>query len=135
MERQIIIILAVLLSVSAQNDDIHQSPSDLISHAGEYHDLYCNHSGSTFRVILWYQQSTGDTSLKLIGYVNYKTPNVESSFEGQFNVSGDGAKHSTLHLLKLRAAEDSAVYYCAAKEAQCPKCPPSYTKSFHLQHC
>ncbi|KAL7862345.1 hypothetical protein SRHO_G00137860 [Serrasalmus rhombeus] len=134
MKRQIIIILVMSLSVSAQKDDIHQSPSDVLSHAGKYHELHCKHSGSTFRMILWYQQSTGDTSLKLIGYVNYKSPNVESSFEGQFNVSGDGAKHSTLHL-KLRAAEDNAVYYCAAKEAQCTKCPPSCTESSHHQHC
>ena len=79
-------------------------------------------------MIFWYQQSIGDTSLKLVGYLNNKIATVESSFEGRFNISGDGTKNSTLHLLNLRAAEDSAVYYCAAS-AQCSKCPPSSTKT------
>uniref|UniRef100_A0A8B9H2S9 Ig-like domain-containing protein n=1 Tax=Astyanax mexicanus TaxID=7994 RepID=A0A8B9H2S9_ASTMX len=102
-----------LFNFPGQTYDIQQSPSDLLINAGEYQELYCNHSVSSFRNILWYQQSIGDTSLKLIANVYYTSVHVDSSFVNRFNISGDGAKHSTLHLNKLRAAEDSAVYYCA----------------------
>ncbi|KAL7862352.1 hypothetical protein SRHO_G00137930 [Serrasalmus rhombeus] len=131
MWRQIFVILTVLHSVSgqSQNKDVHQSPSDLFIKPGQHHELNCNHSIPSYYMILWYQQSIGDTSLKLIAYLYNTRPTVESAFEGHFNVSGNGAKHSTLHLLKLRAAEDSAVYYCAASQAQCSKCPPSSTKT------
>ncbi|KAL6477482.1 hypothetical protein MHYP_G00133170 [Metynnis hypsauchen] len=129
MRRQILIVLTVLHSISGQNYDIHQNPLASFGYSGEYRELHCNHSVSDFYNILWYQQSIGDSSLKLIANVYYKSPNVESSFKGHFNVSGDGAKHSTLHLLKLRPAEDSAVYYCAASQAQCSKSPHSSTKT------
>ncbi|CDQ95782.1 unnamed protein product [Oncorhynchus mykiss] len=54
--------------------------------------------------------------MKLIGYAYYKTITMEKSFEKHFNVSGDGGKEAYLHLLSLRAPEDSAVYYCAASQ-------------------
>ncbi|KAI4873870.1 hypothetical protein NFI96_020431 [Prochilodus magdalenae] len=95
MRGHILFILAVLHSVSGQNYDVHQNPSDLLSGPGEHCELYCNHSSSTFRTILWYQQSSSEPSLKLIGHVNYKNAYVERSFEGHFNVTGDGKK--TLH--------------------------------------
>lgn len=59
--------------------------------------------------------------MKLIAYVSFKSTNVETPFSNHFNVSGDGQKHSTLHLIKLSAAEHTAVYYCAARAAQCSK--------------
>ncbi|KAL6477480.1 hypothetical protein MHYP_G00133150 [Metynnis hypsauchen] len=129
--RPIFIILTVLHSLSGQKYNVPQYPSDLFINPGENHELNCNHSIPSYDMILWYQQSIGDTSLKLIAYVYYTNAKTESSFEGRFNVSGDGAKHSTLHLLKLRAAEDSAVYYCAAKEAQWVQVPSLFYKKLY----
>ncbi|KAL7862351.1 hypothetical protein SRHO_G00137920 [Serrasalmus rhombeus] len=74
-----------------QKYDVPQYPSDLFINPGEYRELNCNHSVPSFDMISWYQQSIGDTSLKLIGYVSYTSPKTESSFEGRFNVSGDGS--------------------------------------------
>lgn len=111
---------------------IHQSPSDLVMISGENTDLQCQHNNSEFSVILWYLQSPNDTSMNLIGYLYYKKPNVETSFSSHFKVSGDGEKQSTLHLVKPTAAEHSAVYYCAARKAQCSKFPHSATKTFFI---
>uniref|UniRef100_A0A8B9L3J0 Immunoglobulin V-set domain-containing protein n=1 Tax=Astyanax mexicanus TaxID=7994 RepID=A0A8B9L3J0_ASTMX len=99
-----------------QNHKVLQYPSNLLINPEENHQLHCNHSITDYFTILWYKQSTGDSSLNLIGYIYYKKTTVESSFEDRFGVFGDGAKYSTLHLNKSRAAEDSAVYYCAASQ-------------------
>lgn len=82
-------------------------------------------------MISWYQQSVKDSSMNLIAYVRYKTGSVESPFASYFNISGDGEKYSTLHLVKLRAAEHTAVYYCAASMAQCSRSPHPDTKTSH----
>ncbi|KAI5618819.1 hypothetical protein C0J50_21490, partial [Silurus asotus] len=100
-----------------QNYEINQSPSDLLGFQEENSELQCKHSVSSLNMILWYRRSLNDTSMQLIAYVRYKNPNVETPYLSHFNVSGDGAKHSTLHLLKLSAAEHTAVYYCAASTA------------------
>ena len=54
--------------------------------------------------------------MKLIGYAFTESITMEKSFEKHFNVSGNGRKEAYLHLLSLRAPEDSAVYYCAASQ-------------------
>ncbi|KAI5102607.1 hypothetical protein C0J45_7959, partial [Silurus meridionalis] len=96
--------------------DIHQSPSDLLDFPGKNTELQCKHSVPTLYMILWYRRSLNNTTMQLIAYVCNKSPNVETPFSSHFNVSGDGAKHSTLHLLKLSADEHTAVYYCAASK-------------------
>lgn len=54
--------------------------------------------------------------MNLIGYAYTTSITMEKSFEKHFSVSGDGSKEAYLHLLSLRAPEDSAVYYCAASQ-------------------
>lgn len=130
------ILFWLYASGQQQNYEIHQSPSNLMTFPGENTELHCKHSVSLFYTILWYQQSLNDISMKLIGYVYYRQVNVENSFKSHFNVSGDGQKQSTLHLVKVRAAEHSAVYYCAASRAQCSKSPHSATKTSTTKlHC
>lgn len=93
-------------------------------------EVHCKHSVSEFYVMMWYQQSLNNTSMKLIAHLYFKQATVENSFSSHFNVSGDGEKHSTLHLIKLTEAEHSAVYYCAASRAQCSRSLHSATKTF-----
>lgn len=70
-------------------------------------------------MILWYEQLKGDTALRLIGYVYYKNPSIETDFTNQFNIEGDGANASTLHLkLEKKPVGSTAMYYCAASKAQ-----------------
>lgn len=76
--------------------------------------LTCTHKNPDLNTILWYQRSKGDTALKLIGYVYYTSPSVEPSFEGQFNVSGNGENTAYLHILSPRHPEHSTEYFGAA---------------------
>lgn len=117
-----------------QKYEIHQSPSKQLRSSGESTELHCSHSVSSFNTILWYQQPIYDTSLKLIANVFNSLPSVDSSFASHYNVSGHGTKRSTLHIVKLRAGEDSAVYYCAASAAQCFKSSHSVTKTFNIKY-
>ncbi|CAB1335689.1 unnamed protein product, partial [Coregonus sp. 'balchen'] len=95
---------------------VNQSPVALIEGPGRNVQLTCRHTIPNYLIILWYQQSAGDTAMKLIGYLNVQSITLESPLEKHFNVSGDGRKEAHLHLLSLRGPEDSAVYYCAASQ-------------------
>ncbi|TKS87122.1 T-cell receptor beta-1 chain C region [Collichthys lucidus] len=77
-------------------------------------NLTLTHEIPSYDTILWYQRSPGHTSLKLIGYVYYKTPKVESQFQSHCKVSGDGEKTAYLQILNLRHPEDSGEYFGAA---------------------
>lgn len=103
----------------------------MLSLQGESPELQCKHNVSTFYMISWYQQTFSNSSMQLVAYVRYNSANVETSFSRYFNVSGDGAKHSTLYLVKLKAAEHTAVYYCAASMAQCFRSYHPTTKACH----
>lgn len=101
--------------VSLNNEkQVLQHPADLLKQPNQEVKLTFSHKVSNYDTILWYQRSAGDTSLKLIGYMYYKNPTVESGYEGHFNVSGDGQKEAHLHILKLRHPEDSGEYFGAA---------------------
>ncbi|CAB1335681.1 unnamed protein product, partial [Coregonus sp. 'balchen'] len=118
MFRVLIHLAALPLWVTGESFSsmVNQSPVALIGGPGRNVQLTCSHTIPNYRMILWYQQSAGDTAMKLIGYVNVQSITLESPLEKHFNVSGDGRKEAHLHLLSLRGPEDSAVYYCAASQ-------------------
>lgn len=91
-----------------------QLPSSILGSPHSSATINCSHSISSYYTILWYQQSTGDSGLKLIGYIQYTDPTLEGTFNEHFKVTGDGSVKSQLHVLKLREPEDSGMYYCAA---------------------
>ncbi|XP_067098694.1 T cell receptor beta chain MC.7.G5-like isoform X1 [Osmerus mordax] len=101
------------------SQEVNQTPSTLLGKPEEKIQLSCSHNIPSYNIILWYQRSVGDTALKLIGYVYYENPTVESLYQGIFDVSGDGAKEAYLHLLKLRQPEDDGQYFCAASYTSC----------------
>lgn len=93
---------------------VQQAPSSILGRSHGSATISCNHSVTSYNVILWYQQPNGDSELKLIGYLLYTNPTLEDSFKQHFNLTGDGSVKSQLLILKLRQTEDSGVYYCAA---------------------
>uniref|UniRef100_A0A673YUG0 Ig-like domain-containing protein n=1 Tax=Salmo trutta TaxID=8032 RepID=A0A673YUG0_SALTR len=95
---------------------VYQSPSTLLVKPNASVTLNCSHKIPSYDTILWYQRSVEDTALNLIAYAYYKTPTVEPSYKGYFDVKGDGENEAFLHILKLRQAEDSGEYFCAASE-------------------
>uniref|UniRef100_A0A8C7VBM7 Ig-like domain-containing protein n=1 Tax=Oncorhynchus mykiss TaxID=8022 RepID=A0A8C7VBM7_ONCMY len=110
--------------------EVHQIPIAILKGSKDNVQLTCNHTNPSYYTILWYQQSPGDTAMKLIGFAYYETITMEKSFEKHFNVSGDGSKEAYLHLLSLRSPEDSAVYYCAASQHSDPVHCANYEAHF-----
>uniref|UniRef100_A0A668S682 Ig-like domain-containing protein n=1 Tax=Oreochromis aureus TaxID=47969 RepID=A0A668S682_OREAU len=92
---------------------VAQVPSSILGSLNGETAISCNHSESTYNVILWYQKPRGDSALKLIGYILYGNPTIEDGFQESFKISGDGSVKSQLEVEKLKA-EDSGIYYCAA---------------------
>lgn len=118
----IFVTISVLLMIfsfnigRSLNTKVHQAPSSIFGAPNGSETINCNHSVSSYNTILWYQQSIGDSALKLIGYILYKDPTLEDQFKHHFKVTGDGSVKSELHVLKLRQTEDSVMYYCAASK-------------------
>ncbi|CAB1335682.1 unnamed protein product, partial [Coregonus sp. 'balchen'] len=110
----------------SQTDNIHQTPTEILKRPEDKVQLSCSHNIPTYNTILWYQQSAQNTALKPIGYVTFTSPIMEDSFKERFSMSGDAAPRKTvyLHIPKLREAEDSAVYFCAARGLARPTVPP-----------
>ncbi|KAG7229203.1 hypothetical protein INR49_013146, partial [Caranx melampygus] len=96
---------------------VHQSASDLIVQRGAKVEIFCSHSKTDYRLMLWYQCSPGDTAMKLMGNLYFKKHKMEKPYESGFNISGDlggdTVKNGSLSF-KAAAQELSAVYYCAA---------------------
>lgn len=107
----------------SQGVEVHQTPSALLSKAGDTVQLVCSHGNTDYRVMLWYMLSPGHTALTLIGHIYYQNPSYEGSYEKHFNMTGDfsggGAKNGSLFIYNLNPANNSAVYYCAISKAQC----------------
>uniref|UniRef100_A0A3P9BZ28 Ig-like domain-containing protein n=1 Tax=Maylandia zebra TaxID=106582 RepID=A0A3P9BZ28_9CICH len=103
---------------------VRQSPSAAIRNAGDDVQLICTHEKTDYRVMLWYQQSPGDTALKLIGYVDYSTIKYEGDFEKyspfekrKYTMSRPSLLNSTLYIYPVEP-EDTALYYCASSRTQ-----------------
>lgn len=99
---------------------VHQSPSVIIKSPGDKVLLFCTHGRADYRALLWYQQPVGQTAMKLIGHVNFNNIIMEKSHEHHFNISGDLSKNDAknVSLTMLARFKDSAIYYCAAREAR-----------------
>lgn len=124
-----IMFVSSLSTGQSRDSKVHQTPTAFIKGPGENVQLSCSHAITSYYMILWYQQSAGDTALKLIGYASYESITMEAPFQKHFNVSGDGSKEAFLHILDLRQREDSAEYFCAASYAQCCRCLSPSTKT------
>lgn len=109
-------------------NNIHQTPSDLIKDPNQEVLMNCSHLNSNFDMIQWYKKSAGENELLLVGYARFSSVVVEDQFKDSFKVSGDGRSLSSLQIEKC-GSEDSAVYLCAASEAQCCTHPLSPTKT------
>ncbi|TWW72556.1 hypothetical protein D4764_16G0010530 [Takifugu flavidus] len=96
----------------SKDNQVSQTPAEVLTRPNVQVNLSFTHTIQNYNTILWYQRPAGDTGLKLIGYVFYKTPTVESAFKEAFAVSGDGEKAAHLHI--LGHPEDSTEYYGAA---------------------
>ncbi|MGH0170842.1 UNVERIFIED_CONTAM: hypothetical protein FKN15_059617 [Acipenser sinensis] len=65
---------------------IEQSPP-VGERPGESAELECHHDDSSYNYMYWYQQSRGEGSFKLIGYLQYSAPSPEEKFKKRFNPS------------------------------------------------
>ncbi|CAJ1074741.1 Immunoglobulin lambda variable 3-25 [Xyrichtys novacula] len=130
-DKMMLLLVLCFLSGGGLALEVHQ-PSDLITTSGGRVQIFCSHAEKTYRVMLWYQRSPGDTALKLIGYLYFKDVKLEEGFREDFNMSGDlggsTEKNGSLIIESVRK-ELSAVYYCAAREARREKSPLSITKT------
>lgn len=116
-----------LFLAELSGNNIHQTPSELIRDPNQEVLMKCSHSNSNFDMIQWYKESAGENKMLLVGYARFSSVVVEDQFKDSFKVSGDGGSLSSLQIEKCRS-EDSAVYFCAASEAQCCTHPLSPTK-------
>lgn len=112
---------------------IHQSPPAVFKHAGQDAQLLCTHGQSNYRVMLWYQKSPGEDTLTLIGhgYTLFNDDSVENPFKEHFRLAGDlngDRKNGSLSITNLKA-QHSAVYFCAAREAQHFKHPSAVNQN------
>ncbi|KAF0043896.1 hypothetical protein F2P81_003054 [Scophthalmus maximus] len=121
-------IKGVYLSKEKQ---VFQSPAHLLVKPGGAANLSLTHQIPSYDMILWYQRSAGDNSLKLIGYIYFTSKNIEMPFESRFSVSGDGEKTAFLHLTNLTHPEDSGEYFGAASQVSAvtfQQSPPQMVK-------
>ncbi|CAL8297304.1 unnamed protein product [Arctogadus glacialis] len=111
-----IITMNVILIKASPQHQVDQTPAAVLEEQNSRGvNLSCEHQIPNYDTILWYRRSQGSNQLDLIAYVYYKQPTIETSFEGNFSVDGDGEKWSRLELLKPRSPEDTGEYYCAAR--------------------
>ncbi|KAJ0008673.1 hypothetical protein NQD34_016088 [Periophthalmus magnuspinnatus] len=99
---------------------VHQSVSNVIKKPNEKVQIYCTHEKTDYRLMLWYQQPSGDTAMKLIGYLHYEAVTMENQYETLCSISGDlggtTTKNGSLSV-QLEGPEQSGVYFCAASQA------------------
>ncbi|MGH0180382.1 UNVERIFIED_CONTAM: hypothetical protein FKN15_004127 [Acipenser sinensis] len=91
---------------------IFQSPPSLIESPERSAELQCYHGDSSYPYMYWYQQ-TRKGALELIGY-QYGEIYPEEKFKERFKMTGKATEKGFLTISGL-TAEDSAVYFCAAR--------------------
>uniref|UniRef100_A0A667YA27 Ig-like domain-containing protein n=1 Tax=Myripristis murdjan TaxID=586833 RepID=A0A667YA27_9TELE len=76
--------------------------------------ISCSHDGSSYPLMLWYQQKEDNHSLTLIGYgYANSAQNYEGQFEQQFELTREDSVRGAL-IVRSAKPSDSAVYFCAA---------------------
>ncbi|KAM8833026.1 T cell receptor beta chain MC.7.G5-like isoform 2-T2 [Synchiropus picturatus] len=118
---------------------VHQSPTEVITSTGKKVEITCRHKIPSYYRMFWYQQSYGETEMKLIGYLTYTDPTMENDYNGQFTISGDlnenREKYSSLQFQSK--PEHKAFYWCAATYAHVNSNPAYFgsgTKLTVLEH-
>ncbi len=97
------------------NSTIKQTPPHLLPQNNtESVSLHCSHTNPNFNVILWYKQPLSG-EMQLMGYLYRTNNNPEPDFKEKIDLLGNGASNSDLTLKRL-SPDDSAIYYCAARE-------------------
>nr|XP_014347132.1 PREDICTED: uncharacterized protein LOC106704494 [Latimeria chalumnae] len=93
------------------------SPPSVYNSTGNSLHLHCEQDSSSYYYMFWYQQSRGE-ALKLIGY-SHSTGTIqnEEGFKKRFEILRASVYEGSLNISDLTAG-DSAVYFCAASEAQ-----------------
>ncbi|KAL7872931.1 hypothetical protein AOLI_G00120020 [Acnodon oligacanthus] len=114
-------------SSAAQN--VNQTPPDLFKNKEKFAELHCSHSIPSYQVILWYKQY--ENKFSLLGYLNLGSKFPEEALKTKITLDGNGRNNSTLTITNLQP-NDSAVYFCAASQAQCCRllCTLTKTSSF-----
>ncbi|KAL1258051.1 hypothetical protein QQF64_011295 [Cirrhinus molitorella] len=94
---------------------IQQSPKHLLRTVEEKEaKLFCHHGDSSYQYLYWYQQKSNGGSLELIGMLNFQFASQEEKFKPRFNITGHATNDAFLLISNINA-EDSAVYFCAAR--------------------
>lgn len=100
---------------------VHQTPSVVFKNPGETVQVICTHERTDYIMMHWYQKPYGDLSLKRIGHIYYDDKDYDDAFKKHFtfegDLSGETAKKASMSITDLQP-EHSAVYYCAASDAQ-----------------
>uniref|UniRef100_A0A8B9L5N4 Ig-like domain-containing protein n=1 Tax=Astyanax mexicanus TaxID=7994 RepID=A0A8B9L5N4_ASTMX len=109
----------------AVGHQVDQFPSNIVKNQTESAEISCSHSVKDFEHILWFKQSE-DKILTFLGYLNRNYPYPDAAFTGKIQLDGDGNSAATLTISNLMA-NDSAVYFCAARRHSISRQPPSYS--------
>ncbi|RVE57554.1 hypothetical protein OJAV_G00217380 [Oryzias javanicus] len=116
-------------NAAASSYSVQQTPSSLIKSPGQsvLGQIYCSHSIPNHDNILWYKQDGGG-ALKYLGYLNMQHGYPEDDVKEILSFSGNGETHSNLSFPSV-SRDDSAVYFCAARRAQCSRKPRRQRKN------
>lgn len=96
---------------------ISQTP-DVFGHLDGHVKVRCDHNDSNMYYLLWYQQTSEERELRLLGHLYSSTYNPEADFGQRVHLDGNAKSHGFMNISQL-SHKDSGVYFCALREAQC----------------
>ncbi|KAJ8269871.1 hypothetical protein GJAV_G00107740 [Gymnothorax javanicus] len=95
-----------------------EQPSSIVARAGEDAEIKCSHSEGDYHNMFWYRRAVQDRILVLIGSAySSEAPACEDQFKARFRFIRETMQRGALHISAL-AAEDTALYFCAARFEQ-----------------
>ncbi|KAL1258074.1 hypothetical protein QQF64_011318 [Cirrhinus molitorella] len=101
------------LTASTFGNTVYQTPSKSIKNRDKSAVFVCTHNIASYFQMMWYKQTHGTLELKLMGYLNSETDQIETEFKDKIDLKGNGRRNGTLTIEDL-TEDDSAVYFCAA---------------------